>query len=410
MTAARLCCVISLAAMPAGLAGQIPIRVGQTITGRLVLSDQQFRDGSRYKTYVFVGNKGDTVTAALASDDLDANLILTDAHGNPLARNDDGGGSCNARIDYVLPAAGSYRLYANSSAPVELGEFHLSLATGRAPEPSDTTCRGFGQVAGLVRVGQTVNGMLSADDPLLASDSSRYQRWILPLEAKQTVTVDLASDDFDAYLILTRGRGQKLAENDNGTGGCDARLVWTAKDDHPVRIVVNSAGRLQAGKFTLRVSDGASPVELKGSCRFHAAGRDTAAGSSGPGPQPVGRTIAVGQSVLGQLSRDDHYRRVDSTYSQPWQLVGTAGQTVTIDLESDEFDPYLFVAGPGIDPPLQDDDGAGNCNARLTVTFLQSGTFLILVNSAEHEATGAFSLSVTAGAKPKSLARCRRDE
>jgi len=531
--------LVAVALGTRGLAGQTPLRIGQSITAHLTLADRQLADSSRYKLYTFDARLGDTVSADMSSDDLDANLILTDASGNPLARNDDAGGACNAHLSFVMPAAGTYELFANSSSPGELGDFTVSLVQGVTAAARDTTCRGFGRVKGVIQVGQTVKGQLTAGDPLLRADSSYYQRWVLPLEAGRTVTVDLASDDFDSYLLVTRGRGQKLVENDDGGGGCNARVVYAATDDHPVRLVVNSAGKLQTGHFTLRVADGARPLEPKGSCRFRALRQQaearavTAAGAhqirvgqtlpgqlttsdslypdttyyqfwqfsprarqqvtidlasdefdpvlilrgldttvvnhhGGPGcnarvslafpetgpytilvntssepPRQTGRftlslseghkdrvsdecrpprpsrpaasgdgqgahTIAVGQAIEGVLTGTDHLRPRDSTYSQSWTIAGTAGQVVTVDLESAAFDPYLFVAGPGIGTSLQDDDSGGNCNARLTLTFPQTGDYVIVVNSSTKHGTGPFNLSVTKGAKAKSLTRCDR--
>lgn len=554
-----------LAATP--LAAQIPIRVGQTLNGRLTQTDPKFSDGSRYKMYAFVGNKGDTVAVDLTSDDFDANLLITDASGNSLARNDDGGDACNARLTFVPPSAGNYRVYANSSAPAELGDYKIALARGRARAASDTVCRGFGRVAGIIEIGQTINGNLTASDPEFTGDSTYFQRWILPVKAFQTFTVDLESNDFDAYLLLTRGRGDKLVENDDGGGGCNARLVYSPQDDHPLRIVVNTASRPnhQTGAFTLRVTEGESPTEPKGNCRFSGAGassagsqtmqqtnaaRPTGAGAAPQGQSPatairVGETvngtltssdslypdnsyfrfyqftapsgpvtidlssddfdpvlivrgsdldqsiinddggpgcsarvsrafpsrgpyrilvnttanperqtgrfslsitegtkpvqeqgntdctppqrptntgsnvsgaathsIAVGQTQQGSLSRSDVLLNSDSTYAQAWRIQGRAGQTVTIDLESDAFDSYLFLRGPGVSGgrDFQDDDSGGNCHARLTATFPQNGEYEIVVNTADKYATGAFTLSVTNGSKPKSVTRCSRSQ
>src|SRR5207245_1434862 len=213
---------------------------------------------------------------------------------------------------------------------------------------------------------------------------------------------------------------------------------------------VNSAGKRQTGRFTLGVTDGARPVEPKGICRFRtlrqqaearavtaAGARQIRVGQTLPGgltakdsgypdttyyqfwqfaprpprphqpsrPPPVAgsadaqtaHTIAVGQALDGELTTADHFRPRDSTYSQSWNLAGTAGQVVTVDLESTAFDPYLFVAGPGIGASLQDDDSGGNCNARLTLTFPQTGDYVIVVNSATKRRTGPFTLSVTKG-------------
>jgi len=119
----------------------------------------------------------------------------------------------------------------------------------------------------------------------------------------------------------------------------------------------------------------------------------------------------VGQTQQGTLTRNDVLLTSDSTYAQPWTIQGRAGTTITIDLESDAFDSYLFLRGPGISGgrDFQDDDSGGNCHARLTATFPQTGEYEIVVNTADHYATGAFSLSVTSGSKPKSVARCTRN-
>lgn len=552
------------AVTPVALASQIPISIGQAVTGRLTQTDQKFPDGSYYKMYAFVGNKGDTVSFDLSSDDFDAELVIADASGNSLKRNDDGGGSCNAHVSFVPAMTGNYRVYANTSTHFELGAFRLLSRKGNTPTPADTTCKGFGRVAGLIEVGQTVTDTLTSEDPELQSDSTYFQRWILPVRPNQSFTVDLTSDDFDAYLLLTRGRGDKLVDNDDGGGGCNARIVYTATDDHPLRIFVNTASRpkRQTGRFTLKVSEGQSTVDPKGNCRLansvasnaqtmqqsavshgtdqatipmvrvgetingelsssdslypdnsyfkfyqftapvgrpvtidlssddfdpvlivrgsdlgnsiinddggpgcysrvsrvfpsagpyrilvnttnspekqtgrfslsitdgakpvqegDAAARDCQArgSSSGGGGQERGvgggmsaHAISVGQTQQGTLSSSDVLLNSDSTYAQAWTIQGTQGTTITIDLESDAFDSYLFLRGPGIQGgrDFQDDDSGGNCHARLTATFPQSGEYEIVVNTADHYATGAFTLSVTSGSKPKSVARCQRN-
>ena len=558
MRAVLILGALAIAVTP--LEAQIPIRAGQSVTARLTQTDQKFADGSHYKMYAFVGNRGDTLTFDLTSDDFDAELVVADASGNRLAANDDSGERCNARLQFVPPTTGNYRIYANSSAQAELGEFHLAMARGHAAVAADTVCRGFGRVAGLIEVGQTVTGNLTSEDPEFTGDSTYFERWILPVKPNQSFTVDLTSDDFDAYLILTKGRGDKLVENDDGGGGCNARLVYTATDDHPVRVVVNTASRphRQTGHFTLKVTEGESSVETKGNCRFtnsvatsggaQTLQQNVSTGASNAGIQMVGigetvngrltnsdslyadntyyrfyqfsppqgqpvtidlssddfdpvliirgddlgqsiinddggpgcssrvsrvfpsrgpyrilvnttatperqtgnftlsitegtkpvqdpgnadcqspqgnasttsnsnvatsseRSIDVGQSKSGSLSSGDVLLNSDSTYAQAWTIQGRAGQTITIDLESDAFDAYLFLRGPGISGgrDFQDDDSGGNCNARLTATFPQTGEFEIVVNAQEHYRTGAFTLIVTNRSKSKSVARCNR--
>lgn len=240
--------------------------LGQTATGRLTPDAPQFADGSRYRAFPFTGRAGDTVTAELESVDFDANLILTDGHGNRIAGNDDGGEDCNARLTHVLPRDGAYRLYVNSSATAELGAFRLRLRRGASVAPADTTCRGFGRVAGMIQIGQTIEGTLTSDDPLFTGDSTYFQRWVLPVTTGQPFTVDLTSEDFDAYLLLTHGAGDKVLENDDGGGTCNARLVYTPADDRPLRIVVNTARKHETGRYVLRVAGGRAATDPKGTC------------------------------------------------------------------------------------------------------------------------------------------------
>jgi hypothetical protein len=200
------------------LGAQARLTVGGSATGRLTAADQRFGDGSLYKLYNFDGAQGDTVSAELVSDDFDAMLVLTDAAGNRLALNDDGAESCNARLKIVLPAAGTYRLYANSASPHGLGEYRLRLARGSLAAPADTICRHFLGLSGIIQVGDSLRDSLTVDDYEF-SDSSYFRRYALSLKKSQTVTVDLESDEFDAFLLIERGR-ERLLQNDDGGGGC----------------------------------------------------------------------------------------------------------------------------------------------------------------------------------------------
>jgi serine protease Do len=99
------------------------------------------------------------------------------------------------------------------------------------------------------------------------SDSSYFRRYALSLKKSQTVTVDLESDEFDAFLLIERGR-ERLLQNDDGGGGCQARIVYTATDERPLSLIANSAGPRATGAFTLKVRAGPSPTEPKSTCRI----------------------------------------------------------------------------------------------------------------------------------------------
>jgi hypothetical protein len=103
-------------------------------------------------------------------------------------------------------------------------------------------------------------------DQLLPNDSTRYQVWVLAPALGRTLSMDLLSSEFDATLFLVRGLSQVVAANDDGGGGCNARLVFTPDEDRPYRLVTRAAPGGAVGSFVLTVSDGAKPVLEESTC------------------------------------------------------------------------------------------------------------------------------------------------
>src|SRR5439155_1406227 len=104
---------------------------------------------------------------------------------------------------------------------------------------------------------------------------------------------------------------------------------------------------------TTRRSPAPASVASRGSSCFATPRRPPAA--------PKG-TISVGATIHDSLARRDVLLTAESTYAQEWRLAGTTGQIVTIDLASEAFDAFVFLLGPGLERPLQDDDSGGRCN------------------------------------------------
>jgi hypothetical protein len=391
------------------------ISVGQTITGNLAGSDSLYPDTTYYKMYQFTTTPGQEISIDLSSSDFDPVLIV---RGEGLASsivNDDGGPGCAARVSQAFLARGPYRILVNTTASPhrQTGRFTLTITQGsqHVQDRTENDCSpAAGGPAAPIRVGETINGTLTTSDSLYP-DNSYFKFYQFTAPAGRPVTIDLASDEFDPVLII---RGSDLSNsiiNDDGGPGCSARVSRIFPSAGPYRILVNTTNspERQTGHFSLSIMDGAKPVQDSAASSRDCSSANTA-GSAGSGGA---HAIDVGQTQQGTLARTDVLLDNDSTYAQAWTMQGRAGQTITIDLESDAFDAYLFLRGPGITggANYQDDDSGGNCHARLTATFPQSGEYEIVVNSAggEHYMTGAFSLSVTSGSKPKSVAQCRRN-
>ncbi|HEX8213323.1 MAG TPA: PPC domain-containing protein [Longimicrobium sp.] len=109
--------------------------------------------------------------------------------------------------------------------------------------------------------------------------------------------------------------------------------------------------------------------------------------------------IRVGQTVRGELSATDPTAGDDSHYDL-YTFRARQGERVTFTLRSSAFDAYLAVGrmeGGEFDEIESDDDGAGDTDARLAITFPADGDYIVRANSLSGGETGAYTLTVEAG-------------
>lgn len=237
--------------------------------------------------------------------------------------------------------------------------------------------------AGRLTAEQETRGALSAADYMSAGDAY-LDVWELVGKAGESITIDLKSQDFDAVIYVV---GEGLAEtmhDDDGGGRCDARVEIRFLEDGTYRVIATTGAARTTGVYTIRASaNPPAPPDI--TC----GGTDPALFAS----LAVAGRVTVGGTVAGALGAGDP--SVEDKYAEVWEITGEAGQTVTIRLESDAYDAYLIVIGPGLGAPLTDDDSAGELNAELTVTFPQSGVYRVIATSAGSGSTGAYRLTVT---------------
>jgi hypothetical protein len=239
------------------------------------------------------------------------------------------------------------------------------------------------QPAGRLQVGEEAGGSLSSADFRLPNDAY-MDVWELTGRAGESVTIDMRSTDFDAYLYLIGPGIPTTLSDDDGGGGCHARISVRLLETGTYRVVATAALSDRTGVYTLSASATPAPPSQ--------------ARCGGPDPQaflrmPTGdRSIAPGRTVDGTLSSAD-LSLEHGPYAQAWALEARAGQTVTVTLESDAFDAYLYLVGPGLEL-LSDDDGAGELNSRITVILPETGTYRIVASSLSAGETGPYRLSV----------------
>jgi hypothetical protein len=355
------------------------LEMGATATGALSASDHLSADDAFLEAWSFEASPGQSVTIDLESDDFDAVLYVVGPGLTETLHDDDGGGGCNSRLGFTVLESGPFHVVASSLGARETGTYTLRVSD-RAGETTGHACGQAdpSRLQALSTEGRTISmggrgtGQLGPfSDPV--QDGRPGEAWSLEGSAGDRVSIVMEASAFDAYLYLLGPGLDEVLTDDDGGGELNARLDATLPSDGPYRVVASSISSEANGSYSIRVEE---PVDL--------------------GALPTdGRSIEPGQTSGGVLTFGDPIV-VDGRRGQPWALEASAGQTVTIDLMSDELDSYLYLVGPGLDEPLSDDDGGGELNSRITHTFTESGTYRVIVSALSSDATGAFTLQVTA--------------
>ncbi|MEZ4422298.1 MAG: hypothetical protein R3E98_02725 [Gemmatimonadota bacterium] len=244
-------------------------------------------------------------------------------------------------------------------------------------------------------------GRLGEGDYVLPGGQA-LQAWQVRGRAGEGLVLELTSEDFDAYLYMLGPGLDEPQTDDDGSTGCGARIDIVLPADGPYTLVLSSLSG-QAGEYRLRVANEAGPRQDSDECM----GADTGGGWDwAVDDVPTdGRTLVDGDVVEDQLSLDDH-QLPDGSAAKAWTVLGTAGMTLSIDMLSDDFDSILYASGPGLSDRLIDDDGAGGCNARLTITFPEDGEYRVVASSIFGGAAGAFTLRVAASPEPPAAQGC----
>jgi serine protease Do len=118
----------------------------------------------------------------------------------------------------------------------------------------------------------------------------------------------------------------------------------------------------------------------------------TASPRSSRDPEPIALN---GPVVEGQLDPSSNVLP-DGSYFNPYIFEGMAGQRVEIEMTSGEVDPYLILLSPDRqDFFVEDDDSAGNFNARLQAQLPYTGSYIILANAFAQGEAGRYQLQLT---------------
>lgn len=368
--------------------------------GALTDGDILSAGGRRVQVWALAAAPGAELQVDLRSADFDSFLYVVGPGLGEGLRDDDGGDGLNSRLCVALDEVGEYRVVA-SSLSGGTGNFTLDVTT--APGASDGTCpeiEGIGttnEVSDVTElstddrtltVGDDATGRLGPSDALFFE--SPVQAWAVSGVAGEVFSVDLISDAFDAYLIVEGPGLDELLLDDDGAGRCDARVSLTFPETGEYRVVVSTINGGAGGSFLLVARESPGPVNPEGCMALPAVETPL---DTNIDIDEVG-SLSYGETASGVMTGAEGL--YESRHMQGWALQGSAGDRVSIELRSRDFDSYLYFSGPGFNTPISDDDGAGNLHSRICVELPEAGTYRVLAGPLSGVDSGdRFALTAT---------------
>jgi hypothetical protein len=119
-------------------------------------------------------------------------------------------------------------------------------------------------------------------------------------------------------------------------------------------------------------------------------------------PEDIGRfsltlqrdTVLYRYEQAGELTANSVTLRLDDSPIDAFQFYGTPEQFVRIQLDSPDFDSYLFLIDPDGEVVAQDDDSGGNLNARIETELKKNGLYTVVINSFGATERGRYRLTI----------------
>ncbi|MBN1436362.1 MAG: PPC domain-containing protein [Sedimentisphaerales bacterium] len=339
-------------------------------------SGDLLRNDKYYDCYSFYADRDEQIVIDMTSS-YDNYLIVHTPSGSELA-DDDGGDSLNARLDFVADEAGTYEVWASSYGRRQTGAYTLERTGGSDwGSCSDSHITDSRQRQLREENTESMRGRLQSGDERSRRNSycDVYTFWA---QAGDRVQVDMTSDDFDTYLYVTDPAGNE-STNDDGGDGRNSRLSFTA--DQTGRYEIKAAGfsSSSTGSYELQITGG---EQLQ---------RSSSVQTNNDRNDRENHT----ETARGRLESGDSRSSRDS-YCDIYTFRAQAGDTVQVDLTSDDYDTYLFVTDPdGYE--RSNDDGGDSLNSRLSFTANSTGTYEVQASAFSSSATGYYELIVTGG-------------
>ncbi|MFO0692725.1 MAG: caspase family protein [Polyangiales bacterium] len=352
-----------------GSAGSTLLSVGETRDGSLGPGDATSNDGRFVDLWAVDGPERGALELRLSTQGSVVPLaVVLDPNGRSLAS--------SGRGTYVLTQPGSHRVQLSSPSRGQRATYRIALAnaSGGATASLARSHHRLPTTPGTpITVGQDQKGSLGASSARLPTGEPA-DVYALVGTAGQALELDLASDDFDAYLMVIGPNG-RLFEDDDSNGTKNSHLSLTLPEAGTYRIVATAFRSDMQGGYALTFGSTAlvdsSPSDTVGTA----------------GNAPIAGELADGDETLRSGEYYDRYRH---TF--------TPGSSVRIRLESNDFDPYLIMRTPSGEQLDNDDVERGERAAGFDIPSAENGEYTLLATTYQPGERGRYTLSFGQGA------------
>ncbi len=203
-----------------------------------------------------------------------------------------------------------------------------------------------------------IDGKLDKKDAKLTS-GEWYENYTFEAAAGSTIVVEMTSDQFDPYLGVHSPSDVNTENDDNNGDVHSSRVEIKAEESGTWTLFATSNHPGEKGKFHLSVD------------------------VSEPGVQHISDTIDVHDPKL-----------TSGEYKESWTFQGHAGQLLTADLRSGEFDPYLMIISPSGKHEENDDYEGSSSRSLIAMRLEEEGEYQIIVTTYKPGMTGHYDLAL----------------
>ena len=236
------------------------IMLGQPQEGTLGQGDAVRQGGAFLDRYTLVGRPGERAAITLGGD-FDTILTVVSPSGAREQNDDARSGTTDSYLEVEFAEAGSYVVEVSRYQPNTSGRYQLVAQPLRAGQtrsvqvslppqgaPPVPAMAGGSQIA----LGQSRNGSLAQGDNRLNSGEF-VDNYTFTGRRGENVRIDLTSNAFDTYLLVTPPSGDQI-DNDDGPNGTNSQVDFTLPVDGTYRIGVTSFASGETGPYQLSVA------------------------------------------------------------------------------------------------------------------------------------------------------------